>query len=410
MKTELFIARRYMASKRKTGFISLVSYISISGVVIGVAALIIVLSVMNGFEAEVRSRFLSADAHIHVRTVHESGMKNYGFISDQIRALRGVNTVSPYIENKGLVKSRAAQAGIIIRGIETESAKEVVELEKNLIYGTLNLDPMPYEGNPAQPGIILGFELSKRLQVIVGDEVTLISLSGVRTLQDTPMMRKFRVVGYFETGLYEFDDNLAYISLPSAQKLFKLGENVSGIWVKLHDFDQAGKYAKRIQAKLGPPYEAISWRELNPNLFAWMEIEKWAAFVVLSLIITVAAFNIISTLIMVTMEKTREIGILKSMGADADCIRRIFTLQGAIVGVIGTLIGIAIGVGFCLAQDHFKFFSLPQVYIVGWLPVLIKWTDVALIGIVAIVITFVSAVYPAAKAAKLDPVAAIRYE
>jgi lipoprotein-releasing system permease protein len=411
MSYELFIAGRYLKSKRKTGFISLITYISIAGIVIGVAALIIVLSVMNGFEDQVRSRFLGADAHIHVQTLNDKGIKQFGALSDQIQGIHHVVHTAPFIEEKALIKSKASQNGILVRGIDPIQADSVLDIRKSIIYGQMDFKNAPVSQGELRPGVIIGFELSKRLQVVVGDEISLISLAGYRKYGDIPRIRTFRVAGYFETGLFEFDDRVVYISLESAQDLFERGDRVDGLWVKADRYEHADKVAARIQDKIGYPYQVVSWREMNPNLFAWMQIEKWAAFIVLCLIILVAAFNIVSTLIMTTLEKTRDIGILKTMGASNPDIRRIFTYQGAIVGIAGTLIGMIIGLAFCWAQLEYKFFALPEdVYIISWLPISIRWPDILVIGLASIILTFLASVYPAGKAAKRNPVEAIRYE
>ncbi len=411
MNYELFIALRYLKSKRKTGFISLITYISIAGVMIGVAALIIVLSVMNGFETEVRSRFIGVDAHMHVRTFHDRGVENWQALEKQIQGEPEIQAISPYIFNKGLVKSREATTGILVRGIDPATAVKVTDIGKNINYGALQLGPVTAENEPALPGVILGFNLADKLVVTLGDKITIASFANVTQFGQMPQMMQFRVTGYFQTGLFEIDDNFAYISIESAQKLFRMGDKVSGLEVKLDDYERAEVVAKRVTNKLGYPYRVVTWQDMNPNLFAWMKIEKWAAFLILSLIIMVAAFNIISTLIMMTMEKTKEIGILKSMGATTGSIRRIFTFEGLFVGIAGTLLGNLIGYGLCWAQQTYKLFALPSdVYIISWLPVLMKWSDFVMISVAAVLITFAASVYPAAHAAKLDPVEALRYE
>jgi len=411
MSYELFIALRYLKSKRKTGFISLITYISVAGVVIGVAALIIVLSVMNGFESEVRSRFIGVDAHVKVRTFHHKGLANYQSVMKQIENIPHIKAMSPYIANKGLILSKEETTGLLIRGIDQKSAINISDLGKNINFGKLELGPVKTESGRELPGIVLGFHLADRLAVTLGDKVTLASFAGVKRFGQMPNMAQFIVTGYFETGLYEFDDNLVYISLSSAQKLFQMGDNISGIGLRLDNYEHAGVVADEIRNRLGYPYAVETWFDLNKNLFAWMQIEKWAAFIILSLIIMVAAFNIVSTLIMVTMEKTKDIGILKSMGATSASIRRIFTFEGLFVGVVGTAIGSVIGYGLCWAQLKYKFFALPMdVYIINWLPIQMKWTDFTMITVASIFITFIASVYPAHKAAKLDPVAAIRYE
>lgn len=415
MSYESFIAFRYLKSKRKTGFISLISYISIAGVTIGVAALIIVLSVMNGFESEVRSRFIGVDAHVKVRTFHDKGVDEPDKIMQQIKDTPHVVAMTPYVHKKGLIKSKTETTGIIIRGVDMATINDVTDVQESINYGELNVGLVDVERDDGTirqvPGIVLGFNLADRMMVTVGDQVILASFEDVTQIGQMPQMMQFVVTGYFETGLYEFDDTMAYISNESAQKLFRMGTKVSGIGIKLDHYENANAVETILDEKLGYPYRILTWFDLNQNLFAWMKIEKWAMFIVLSLIIMVAAFNIISTMIMVTMEKTREIGILKSMGATNSSIRRIFTFEGLFVGVLGTIMGFIFGFALCWAQLEYKIFSLPNdVYIIDWLPILMKWTDFVFVGVAATLITYVAAVYPAARAAKLDPVASIRYE
>lgn len=411
MSYELFIALRYLKSKRKTGFISLISYISIAGVTIGVAALIIVLSVMNGFESEVRSRFIGVDAHVKVRTFHDRGVEEYQTIMEKIKDVPHIKAMTPYIHKKGLIRSRAETTGLIIRGIDKETVSKVTDIEKSVKYGELEVNPVDMGDGTSLPGIVLGFNLADRMMVTVGDRVILASFDDVTKIGQMPHMMQFLVTGYFETGLYEFDDNMVYISNSSAQKLFRMGEKVSGIAIRLDDYQNASIVEQKIDDLLGYPYRVLTWFDLNQNLFAWMRIEKWAAFIILSLIIMVAAFNIVSTMIMVTMEKTKEIGILKAMGATSKSVRKIFTFEGLFVGVLGTIVGCIIGYTLCWAQLEYRFFSLPNdVYIIDWLPILLKWTDFVFISIAAIAITYLASIYPAIRAARLDPVKTIRYE
>ncbi|MDZ7370167.1 MAG: ABC transporter permease [candidate division KSB1 bacterium] len=411
MSYELFIALRYLRSKRKTGFISLISYISILGVMIGVAALIIVLSVMNGFESEVRSRFIGVDAHVKVRTFNDRGIEDAAAIMARIKGTPHIVAMTPYIHKKGLIRSKTETTGLIIRGIDPQTIENVTEVKKSVKYGALDVGMVETDEGRPLPGIVLGFNLADRLMVSVGDKVILASFEDVTRVNQMPQMMQFVVTGYFETGLFEFDDNMAYISNESAQKLFRMGNKVSGIGIRLDHYENASVVEALLNEKLGYPYRVLTWFDLNQNLFAWMKIEKWAAFIILSLIIMVAAFNIISTMIMVTMEKTREIGVLKAMGATNAGIRRIFTFEGLLVGIVGTVLGCIIGYALCWAQYRYRFFSLPNdIYIIDWLPILMKWTDFVMISAAAILITYAAAVYPAARAAKLDPVKAIRYE
>ena len=309
MSYELFVAARYLKSKRKTGFISLISYISIAGVTIGVAALIIVLSVMNGFESEVRSRFIGVDAHVKVRTFHDKGVTGYQKLMQQIKDTPHVVAMTPYVHKKGLVRSKSETTGLIIRGIDPETVNDVTDLKNSINYGELNVGMTKTDDGRTLPGIVLGFNLADRLVVTLGDKVILASFEDVTNVGQMPQMMQFVVTGYFEAGLFEFDDNLAYVSNATAQRLFRMRDKVSGIVIKLDHYENAGMVENMLDEQLGYPYRILTWFDLNQNLFAWMKIEKWAAFIVLSLISIVAAFNIISTMIMVTMEKTLEISM-----------------------------------------------------------------------------------------------------
>ncbi|MBN2413156.1 ABC transporter permease [candidate division KSB1 bacterium] len=413
MPFELFVALRYLKSKRKVGFISIISVISVAGVAIGVAALIIVLSVMNGFESEVRSRFIGINTHVKVRAFHHHGMETKEAVMHQLEGIPHIIAMSPYIDNQGLILSKEKTTGIIIRGIEAETAVNVSDILDNIVYGELELGPVQpeEEGEKPYPGIVLGFSLADRLMVTIGDRVTVASFVGVRNFLQPPYMMPFRVAGYFESGIFDIDANMAFISIESAQKLFQMDNKISGIELKLDNYRRSEAVADTIRAKLGFPYTAETWFDLNQTLFTWMKLERWAAFVVLCLIIMVAAFNIVSTMIMVTMEKIKDIGILKSMGATSQSVRKIFTFEGLFVGISGTIMGCIIGYVLCWAQQTYKFFALPgDVYIIDWLPVLMRWQDFIMISAASIFITYIAAIYPAIKAAKNDPVEIIRNE
>ncbi|MFQ5649637.1 MAG: lipoprotein-releasing ABC transporter permease subunit [bacterium] len=412
MSYELFIANRYLKSKRKTGFISLITYISILGVMIGVAALIIVLSIMNGFESEVRSRIIGFGAHIELRTFHNQGVENHAAILGKIDHVDHISGISPYIEEKALIISKN-KSGLAVKGVDLETLGRVSDIQENVNYGMFELGTIKSDGQKSYPGIVLGTYLADRLNVDIGDKVQIMSPTniGPLLLNSMPNLRTFRVSGFFETGIYEFDDLFAYISLKEAQRLFDMKKKVTGLEIKLDDLNYADEVSARIDNILGYPYTTVTWFEMNKNLFSWMQIEKWGMFIILSLIIMVAAFNIVSTLIMMVLEKTREIGILKSMGATSSGIMKIFILEGLIGGVIGTVIGCLLGYVLCWLQLKYELVSLPaDVYIISALPVQMKGLDFFLIALVAILLCYGAAVYPALRASKLEPVEAIRYE
>jgi lipoprotein-releasing system permease protein len=321
--------------------------------------------------------------------------------------------VAPYITEKAMIVSRERKEGAIIKVIDPKQEPRVTDLVNNVEYGSLNLGLIEKEGERSYPGIVLGYSLADRLVVGLGDRVQVFSAAGIDVggLGAMPRAMTFRVAGYFKVGLYEYDDNYAFIGIPEGQRLFELGNKVAGLQLKLSDMNLADDVAQAIEERLGYPYTTVTWFDLNKNLFSWMQFEKWIAFIVLSLIILVAAFNIVSTLIMVVLEKTKEIGILKSMGATNESVMRIFVYQGAVAGVIGAVLGLIIGYCLCWAQIKFKFFSLPpDVYIISALPILMRPWDFVFIAGAALLLSFTATIYPAYRAARLDPVQAIRYE
>lgn len=416
MSFEFFVARRYFQSKRRTGFISLINYFSIAGVMIGVAALIIVLSVMNGFETEVRSRIIGFDSHLRFRSFHDRGIEDYNIVLDQLKKIAHVKAVSPYIYDKGLIINGPNRDALIIKGVDPKTVVDVSDIEKNMVWGEFDLDTVEVAGEKPLPGIVLGKSLALRLDVQLGDKIYLGSFTSSANffMPQQPLMKAFIVNGLFETGLFEFDSNFGYISIECAQQLLRMDKNcVSGIEIMLDQMDLTlvTKVAEDIGNKFGYPYMAETWYERNKNLFSWMQIEKWAAFIILSLIIMVAAFNIISTMIMVVMEKRKEIGILKSIGAENQAVMKIFVMQGLISGMIGTIVGSLVGFVLCWSQLQYKWFALPSdIYFISSLPVEMKLFDFILIAVAAILISFAATLYPSWKAAKLDPVQAIRYE
>jgi lipoprotein-releasing system permease protein len=416
MSYEFFVAKRYFQSKRRTGFISLINYFSIAGVMIGVAALIIVLSVMNGFETEVRSRIIGFDSHIRFRSFHDQGIENYGQIIDDLKKYDHVAAISPYIYNKGLIISGENRDAIIIKGVEQQTVVEVSDLKKNIVWGELDLDTIAVAGEKPLPGIVLGKSLALRLDVNLGEKIYIGSFASIKNLfmPRPPKMKAFIVNGLFETGLFEFDSNFGYISIECAQDLVDMpGNRVSGLEIMLDkmNLELVNNVAEKMADAYGYPFTTETWFQRNSNLFSWMQIEKWAAFIILSLIIMVAAFNIISTMIMVVMEKKKEIGILKSLGAENQAIMKIFVIQGLISGIAGTVLGCLIGYLLCWSQLEYAWFSLPpDVYFISSLPIEMKVTDFVLIAAAAILLCFGATLYPSTRAAKLDPVQAIRYE
>lgn len=399
---------------------------------IGTAALVIVLSVMNGFESEVRGRIIGADSHLKISLFHEIPMNDYAAVIDTVAKVKGVVGVTPYIQDKGLLRRGKTVEWALVKGIDEKSVGSVSDLPKTIVAGKLDVDG-PFEGigsvdeilnrTPHQvppggsvkpgalTGIILGRQLSFRLGASIGDTVLLISPAGMTSLFSSPRLKKFIVSGVFETGIYEYDDAFTYISLNAAKDLYETGGGVTGLELRLSDPENAEDVSQLLEEKLGYPYYPRTWHDMHKTLFRWMKIEKWLYTILLSLIILVAAFNIVSSQIMVVMEKKREIGILKAIGATRRRIVRIFLYEGLIVGAVGTFAGLILGWCVCRAQQVYQFFSLPgDVYFLNSLPVKMEFFDFVIIGFVSISLTLIATIYPARRAGQLDPVEAIRYE
>lgn len=425
---ELLVGLRYLKAKRRQRTISLNTFISIAGITLGVAALIGTLGIMTGFKEDLQKKILGTTAHIIVQERGTNDMKAYADLVSQIEQVPGVAASAPFIFKQILVTSKTAVQGVVLRGIHPELEVRVTDLQANLKFGELDhLDHPPdflpssspnhngsETGTPSQrkknPGIIVGKELSFRLGVFLGDSLNVVSPVGPMTsFTMTPKIRPFTVVGIFESGMFEYDSSLAYISLEEAQNFFGLDETVTGIQVKVDDVFRAQDIAHRIEAALGTGFMARDWMQLNRNLFSALKLEKTMMFLLLVLITLVASFNIVGTLTMIVNEKQREIAILKAMGATPRAIMRIFMLNGVVIGLVGTGIGIPLGYTFLyLIQNYWTFDA--SVYYISRIPVHILPLDVILVGASAILISFAATLYPSWQAAKLDPVSALRYE
>ena len=421
---ELFISLRYLRARRKQVFVSIITFISIAGIFLGVAALIIVLAVMNGFETDLREKILGVNSHIVV-TDYQGGMQNYREIMAEIAEVPGVEASTPFIYSQAMLKNRESTTGIILRGLSMKDAQKVINIGKVKEGSLTGLEKgtSPEEGDvaaPVRPGIVIGRELAKNLGLFLHDRVFVISPSGVSTpMGMTPRMKPFVVAGIFESGFYEYDSTLAYISLEECQNFLNMGDRVTGLELRVDDIYQAGLIAKQIEKKLGFRYWARNWMEMNRNLFSALKLEKRVMFIILSLIVLVAAFNIISALIMIVMEKNKDIAILKAMGATRSGIMKIFIFQGIIVGAIGTFLGTLAGLLVALnlekisqfVEGLFGFKILPgDVYYLSELPSQVNYGDVGIIILGTMLVSFLATIYPSWRASRLAPAEALRYE
>ncbi len=418
MSFEFFIGRRYLRARRKTAFVSLISLLSTAGVSVGVMVMVVVIAVMSGADSELKSRLLGVTSHAVI--LHHGGpFTDYREPIETIRRVPGVEAATPYIYTQVMLRSPSGIFGSVLRGVDPESAGQVIRTlhpgalkklaqsaSERTITGKMN-DPSA----PLIPGILLGKELAANLGVGEGELVSVVLPRGSGgNVGRMPVIRRFQVIGIYESGLYEFDKAMAYITLSNAQKMLRVEDTISGIEVRVEDVDDARAIADRIVSILGFPYWAQDWMQMNRNLFSALKLQKTVMFVILALIILVAAFNIASTLIMMVMEKTRDIAILKAMGATDRSIKKIFVYKGMVIGGVGTLFGLLSGFILCLLLKEYHFIELPSdVYFFSTLPVSLRIPDVLVIAVSTLLICFLATLYPSHKAAKYNPLEAFRY-
>ena len=416
MRYELFIGLRYLRARRRETFISLITVISVLGVMIGVMTLNVVMAVMTGFEETLRDRLLGINAHV---ALVKSGdqLRDYEKLLEQVRKTKGVVAASPSIYGQVMLTSGPRVSGVVVRGVDPDKVNQVVDIERYIKEGSLQSlkqqQPLQIQGRTILlPGVIIGIRLANQLGVFLGSPIQVVSPLGSPTaIGVIPKVRRFVVVGIFDSGMSEIDSTLVYMNLSDAQKFFELGNAVTNIEIRVQDVYRAQSVAQDIQRQLGFPYLTEDWSRLWPNLFSALRLEKTVYFLVLLLMVLIGAFNIVSTLIMVVMEKRKDIAILQSMGASRDSIRRIFLIKGCVIGVVGTLLGVFLGLAICMLIQKYRFIELPKdVFLISTVPVRIYLSNFLLVGFASLVVCLLASIYPARQAAKLDPVEIIRYE
>lgn len=395
MNWRLFVASRYFGVRRKEKFLSIISIISILGISVGVAALIVVLAVMSGFDNELRTRIIGTSSHIFIE--RDGGMAYPDTLVDKVLSEnKNVVGYSPFISSQVILKHREMFNGVILTGIDEETEKHVTNIKQYLADNRSVV--------LGDEGMLAGSELADKLNLKIGDEISIVS-----AVSSAPS--NFKIAGIFHTGLYTFDANNIFISLKGAQKLLGFDEFVSGMALNISDELKADKVKKQIAAKLGMPYFVRSWVDLNENLFSALKLEKITMFIILTLIVIVACFNIASTLIVRVVEKTKDIGAMKAIGATNGDIRSIFKLEGLLIGITGTVLGVGSGMIISWLQKTYKIVKLPRdVYYIDALPVYINWHDPLVVAVSAVFLSWAATIYPSYKASQLDVVEALRYE
>jgi lipoprotein-releasing system permease protein len=410
---ELAIALRYLASRRKSRFLSLITFIAVGGVFVGVAALIIVMGVMNGLQEDLRGKILANTPHVVFQRYDDRPIEDWRGLLARIRDVPGIRAAAPFLYTEGIVgHGRNRNEGAVIRGVDPRAEAEVTETSGRMVSGSWDLEPRPGE---RYPRLVMGYLMADRLRALPGDTLTLTTPDAAAYSAsvgvEVPKLARFVLAGTFKTGLFEYDSKFVYAAMPALQDYLGLPDVAHGIAADLTDVWAADEVADAVLGRLDAAVYATTWMELNASLFSALKLEKVAMFVILTLIVLVAAFNIISTLIMNVTEKTREIGILRSMGMRGASVLRIFMMQGLVIGVAGTALGTAAGLAVTSLLARYRFISLPpDVYFIDTLPVSVDGASLGAIVAASLAISFLATIVPAMQASRLVPVEAIRHE
>lgn len=404
MNFKLFIAKRYLFSKKDSKFISFITYISIIGVALGVATLIIAVSIMNGFEKEIKEKVTGLVSHVQISSFLANGIADHEYGVKQIKEnVDGLTGLSTYVQKEAVIRASDKIEGIILKGIDP--INDISNTKDKIVEGEFNIEPA--DSNFSR--VIIGNKLARNLNVKVGDKVIVFGLMGIPSPLNQPKIKQFRISGIYETTLKDYDDIIIYTDIATTQKLFDLGQNISGIELKLDDIDRADTVVSQLTDLLGYPYYPKSLFRIYKSLFSFVELQKKPVPIIMSLIVLVATFNIVSTLLMLVLEKTHAVGVLKSLGASRMGIMKIFIYDGIMIGIIGIIIGNIIGVGLCLAEMKFHLISLPEFYYVEKVPILLEPQYIVLISIVTLILCFFATLIPAFLASRLDPVKSLRF-
>ena len=409
---ERMVAFRYLRARRQEGFISVIAGFSLLGIALGVATLIIVMSVMNGFRAELLGRILGVNGHLTI-FAQQGPLTGYAGMVDQVRLVEGVAMVFPQVEGQVMATANGVASGALVKGMRREDVARRALLADAIMAGSLDA----FEGNDS---VMIGTRMAQRMNLTVGNQITLISpQSNPTAFGSIPRLKSYRIAALFEVGMYEYDNSFVYMPMEAAQTFFRLGDAVTGIDILLDDPDGVRDIREAVSTAIGPGKRLYDWQQANSSFFTAIQVERNVMFLILTLIILVAAFNIISSLIMLVKDKGRDIAVLRTMGASRGMIMRIFFMTGASIGVVGTLAGFALGLVFCLNIETIRkgvefltgteLFSA-EIYFLSRLPAKVDTGEVVTVVLMALILSFLATIYPAWRAARQDPVEALRYE
>ena len=404
MNFKFFIAKRYLFSGSDSKFISFITYISILGVTLGVAALIITISILNGFEKEIRDKVSGLVSHIQISSFTPDGLRDYRSAIETIKdSIRGVTGISPIVQKEAVIRFKSNVEGILLKGIITET--DLSTARNRILKGEFNLSDI----DSTFSRLMIGDKLAKKMNIDTGSKLIVFGLNGIPSPVNPPKIKQFIVSGIYETGLREFDDLIIYTNLKTAQKLFELKDNVTGIEMTLDSIDKVESVVAKIKKDIGYPYYPKSLFKIFKPIFTWVELQKAPTPIILGLIIIVATFNIVGTLLMLVLEKTQSIGTLKSLGAGNGQIMKIFLYDGLIIGITGIILGNILGLGLCFLELKYKLFSLPEIYYLKSVPIQIQPEYVILISLITLILTFIATLIPSYLASRLDPVKSLRF-
>lgn len=404
MNFKFFIAKRYLFSGSDSKFISFITYISILGVTLGVAALIITISILNGFEKEIRDKVSGLVSHIQISSFTPDGLRDYRSAIETIKdSISGITGISPIVQKEAVIRFKSNVEGILLKGIIIET--DLSTARNRILKGEFNLSDI----DSTFSRLMIGDKLAKKMNIDTGSKLIVFGLNGIPSPVNPPKIKQFIVSGIYETGLREFDDLIIYTNLKTAQKLFELNDNVTGIEMTLDSIDKVESVVAKIKKDIGYPYYPKSLFKIFKPIFTWVELQKAPTPIILGLIIIVATFNIVGTLLMLVLEKTQSIGTLKSLGAGNGQIMKIFLYDGLIIGITGIVLGNILGLGLCFLELKYKLFSLPEIYYLKSVPIQIQPEYIILISLITLILTFIATLIPSYLASRLDPVKSLRF-